>query len=971
MERIERIIKKKSPRRKVKSQLYSSFKLAALIFIGIVNLNTQVSAGVVAGQFSERSDKKEIRTRVFEIPTKLGAVKIEIHGSKPSSAYIGRVEEILREDASKIFDYFEYKPTTPIHFVINNDTVQANGAATVFPRNLIELNSFPPLGTSHLVTGGDWIRGLVLHELIHIVHMDQTDGLLNIIRSVFGSVGKLGGVVPRWFAEGIAVWGETYFTRGGRLRHQGMRTEFLERLKDPLFCQTVDCLDQPGQYPYGQYPYWVGGMFLSYWEHIKPGAIRCFVKRNARKIPFFLNPAFRECVGQNAEESFAIFREATLKDLEQHRKQNDQHNLMADLKQIKLEKVYWQKDFQLVGEQLFYLRDRDQAQRFVSHNLATGEWKEEKLDFYVDHLNLHRDELHASTSTYLRYLSPRKSHKRVGENWLEIPLKKGGDYAFSLPSGDTYFWRHRDHQWVLWINQQKEGKKERDERELLKLAPNQELKAPRSFEWAGRQWLVFATYLTENKKHPFQIWGFDLGEIQPNPYILYQNDKPIEILEQCEGSLFFRTEPHKLSVIEMNQADQVRLREVVLPLLEDVAKVRMSESYTTLQLTSHPGTLFYKDQGCSSIREEILSEVDKDETYPLEKNRPPLQTSVLSTNYYPALRHFTPHWWFLSFYSDSTLSSWSVTTSINDPKNIHSLNLDLTTYPDLDETTPNFSYIYDWGGTKLGLSMAKNFVKSSLRQTHDENESQLISISHDFDWPGLYWSPRFSYGLSKETDYIGERESKVSSLQHVFYTPFLFADDFFQGNVTWINNSHHKTKYGKKFWSMEGKNQLSLQYFRRFYNHLTFSKSKLFKDGLVDGVVFGGGVNDIDSGSFHPFYGLSHNDAFGNEITSAQFRLDWQLIDTYTGWGLFPLYIKQFHLLAGTDYLKTDYIYIESKNRFLRDSDIQNVHTGVQMDMTLFYVLPMEVDFIYSKIIGNDLTSESTFTSVLKGSIWF
>ena len=172
---------------------------------------------------------------------------------------------------------------------------------------MITLLTYPPTGSGYLVGRDDWIRNLLIHELVHIVHLDMTEGFPDIVRTIFGSIGKFGGIVPVWFSEGLATWAETAFTSGGRGRSRLLRYETDRKLLDGDFCRTIDCLDSPGVYPRGSTAYWVGWRFLSFLEERKEGTLRCLVKTNSGKVPFFFYQAFHECTGRSAPENFADF----------------------------------------------------------------------------------------------------------------------------------------------------------------------------------------------------------------------------------------------------------------------------------------------------------------------------------------------------------------------------------------------------------------------------------------------------------------------------------------------------------------------------------------------------------------------------------------------------------------------------------------------------------------------------------------
>lgn len=248
----------------------------------------------------------------FNVPTSFGDYKYEIIYDKKDKLFASKVESILQNKTGILSNYFQYAPQDPIHFVIDSDSVVANGSAQVIPTNIITLYNFPPSHYNSLNTSSNWEEILVVHELVHIIHMDQTRSFLKYMRYIFGSIGKLGGITPRWFTEGVATWAESQFTSSGRLKDPLIKYEVELKLKDPSFCQEVDCLDEPGQYPYGHTPYWVGAHFLKYLESKKEGTIRCLIERNSETIPFNLNRAFNLCLNKSLFVKFREFRQSLL-----------------------------------------------------------------------------------------------------------------------------------------------------------------------------------------------------------------------------------------------------------------------------------------------------------------------------------------------------------------------------------------------------------------------------------------------------------------------------------------------------------------------------------------------------------------------------------------------------------------------------------------------------------------------------------
>lgn len=266
------------------------------------------------GSFTWANDNTKLKTIIVNVPTQEGELRTEIHFAEKDLTVAGRVEEIIRRDLTKAVEYFHHIPRDIIHFNIDQYKRLTNGNATVFPTNTINLYNFPANNLEHLITLEDWLQGLIFHEFIHVVHLDQTNGYLETGRKIFGNIAKIpAGAVPRWFTEGIAVWGESHFLQGGRLQNELLNKDLWLQLRNKKFCATIDCLDEPGVYPYGQLAYWAGGHFMNYLENKKPNSINCLVFENSSEIPFFLNDIFLKCVGAKAQDLWQDFREDYLK----------------------------------------------------------------------------------------------------------------------------------------------------------------------------------------------------------------------------------------------------------------------------------------------------------------------------------------------------------------------------------------------------------------------------------------------------------------------------------------------------------------------------------------------------------------------------------------------------------------------------------------------------------------------------------
>ena len=68
-------------------------------------------------------------------------------------------------------------PGGKIEILLTDAVDMANGAASPFPHNRIILYAPPPTDVAQLAFTADWLELLVLHELVHIFHLDDAGGI--------------------------------------------------------------------------------------------------------------------------------------------------------------------------------------------------------------------------------------------------------------------------------------------------------------------------------------------------------------------------------------------------------------------------------------------------------------------------------------------------------------------------------------------------------------------------------------------------------------------------------------------------------------------------------------------------------------------------------------------------------------------------------------------------------------------------
>ena len=185
------------------------------------------------------------------------------HLNKEKALQAAEWAEGAYETLRKIFPY----DVAPVHIKLITDSDDANGSAITHPVNLIQIYLTEPSSESE-IGYGDWLQGVIIHELTHIFEMDAVNGYSSILRTIFGKPAfpftNPNYTTPIWFHEGMAVFNESVFTEDGRLNSTEYDTYYR---RDALFYRFPDIslfssyFTNP-QYPYGSSPYIYGaGIF--------------------------------------------------------------------------------------------------------------------------------------------------------------------------------------------------------------------------------------------------------------------------------------------------------------------------------------------------------------------------------------------------------------------------------------------------------------------------------------------------------------------------------------------------------------------------------------------------------------------------------------------------------------------------------------------------------------------------------------
>jgi hypothetical protein len=131
----------------------------------------------------------------------------------------------LTASAERVRSRFEPALGVPrgrVQVILVDQTDIANGWATPFPYDAIEITAVPPFEDDLIGNTTDWLELAFTHEYTHILHLDRSRGFMNGVRHVFGRAPLVfpNSFLPIWQIEGLATYEESRQTGEGRI-HAG------------------------------------------------------------------------------------------------------------------------------------------------------------------------------------------------------------------------------------------------------------------------------------------------------------------------------------------------------------------------------------------------------------------------------------------------------------------------------------------------------------------------------------------------------------------------------------------------------------------------------------------------------------------------------------------------------------------------------------------------------------------------------
>ncbi len=234
-----------------------------------------------------------------------------VHSHDGGEAFARDVADYLEEARTIVGELLGWYPAVRVHVVAADDFDSANGFASVLPHPAITVWAWPPPPDSELGNYQNWLKLLVIHEYVHIAHLDYSGGIPEAFNSVFGRVWKPNNALPRWATEGLAVWVESLDGVGsGRIGSAGTEAFFRTSALADRLPQLSDLTGSPLEQPRGAAWYFYGGeIYRRIAAHAGPAAVRRFVAAyGAWAPPYALNLLARKTTGKTLVDWFGEVR---------------------------------------------------------------------------------------------------------------------------------------------------------------------------------------------------------------------------------------------------------------------------------------------------------------------------------------------------------------------------------------------------------------------------------------------------------------------------------------------------------------------------------------------------------------------------------------------------------------------------------------------------------------------------------------
>ncbi|MCW8995704.1 MAG: hypothetical protein OQK77_07805, partial [Psychromonas sp.] len=215
-----------------------------------------------------------------------------------------RALDIAEQVHNELRPFFKSVPQQRTEIVLVDDYDFANGWALPLPFAQMRLIMSPPEDVAGLEVYDEWLHLLICHEYVHILHLELSEGLVNVLRQIFGRNLFLfpHALTPSLLLEGLAVYLETDKALGyGRLQgsfyEMQMRMQVAGGKLQDLQQITVSSREWPFDSPYLYGAYFIKYLVDTYGEE----KLQLFLHNySGQLLPYFLlNHSVKKVFGKD------------------------------------------------------------------------------------------------------------------------------------------------------------------------------------------------------------------------------------------------------------------------------------------------------------------------------------------------------------------------------------------------------------------------------------------------------------------------------------------------------------------------------------------------------------------------------------------------------------------------------------------------------------------------------------------------
>ncbi len=237
----------------------------------------------------------------------------EVHYQTQAEALAQKTAVLCEEAYAVLVPLLGWTPAARTQVFIDDRQDTANGSATAYGRNTMNIFGMPPESDSVLGYYDDWLRILVYHEYVHVLHLDTALGISPYVNSILGKLLNPNQLSPRWYVEGFATYHESARTGTGRLNsslyQMWLRAEALSPQPVTLGQTTNGLL----RWPFGSVAYLFGGFFVEWIaeRHGEDFFLKFHRSYGAKIIPFGINRVAREVSGEDFDQMWTLWSTET------------------------------------------------------------------------------------------------------------------------------------------------------------------------------------------------------------------------------------------------------------------------------------------------------------------------------------------------------------------------------------------------------------------------------------------------------------------------------------------------------------------------------------------------------------------------------------------------------------------------------------------------------------------------------------